>query len=147
MGQEPSTTVQPSPGTEAELAYWYFGFASALRRYRRMTVLGWAVVAAGFLSLMIGWREGMPHGILDLALSVLATAAGIGLVQQSVMTLESYVRPRGILSAATPAESRRPVVDDLFALMEEVDGGGWQEAYAALRKIRMLGAAHGLPEP
>jgi hypothetical protein len=147
METESSTASQRSPREEAEMSYCYFGFASSLRRYRRMTVLGWVVVAAGFLSLMIGWREGTPHGMLDLALSVLAIAAGIGIVQQSVMSLEAYVRPRNILFAAVPAEERRPAINAMIALMDDVEAGGWQEAYVALGKLRTLGAAHGLPAP
>src|SRR5512140_2653543 len=110
MDQEQPNAEQPSPRAEAELMYCYFGFASSLRRYRRMTLLGWVVAAAGFLSLMIGWREGTPHGMLDLILSVLTIAAGIGLVQQSVMALEAYIRPRGMLFATVPAEERTPVI-------------------------------------
>jgi hypothetical protein len=142
-----STAMQRSPHEEAELAYCYFGFASSLRRYRRMTVLGWVVVAAGFLSLMIGWREGTPHGLLDLVLSVLAIAAGIGLVQQSVMSLEAYVRSKTILFAAVPATNRPPAINEMIALMDDVETGGWQEAYAALGKLRTLGTVHGLPVP
>lgn len=147
METEPSAALQRSPHEEAELAYCYFGFAASLRRYRRMTVLGWAVVAAGFLSLMIGWREGTPHGLFDLVLSALAIAAGIGLVQQSVMSLEGYVRSKDILFAAVAAAERRPATNEMLALMDDVESGGWQEAYGALGKLRTLGAAHGLPEP
>ncbi len=145
MEQEQQTVDRHAVLLEAGRAYCYPGFASSLRRYRRMTVLGWVVVAAGFLSLMIGWRDVTSHGMLDLLLSTLAMASGVGIVQQSVMTLESYVRTRGILVSAIPQAERGPAIDEALALMEEVETGGWQDAYAALKKLRALGTTHGIP--
>jgi hypothetical protein len=30
-------------------------------------------------------------------------------------------------------------------LLKEIEEGGWQEAYAAIQKLRDIGTAHGLP--
>ena len=74
---------RPAP-SDPEIAYYYTGFLRVLRRYRLMIMLGWIIVFAGFTSLFLGWTLGLPHGLIDLSLSVLLILAGILVVQQSI---------------------------------------------------------------
>jgi len=132
--------------TDAEMEYYYRGLYAVLRRYRTMTVLGWGLVVAGFASIVLGWRYGTPHGLMDMLLSGLTIAAGVAVVYQGVVTLESYVRvPVLSLQGKSSEDEALPVVREILEIIREIDTGGWQEAYLAIRKLRDLGAAYGLP--
>lgn len=134
------------PMTDAELDYFYRGFYTVLLRYRAMTLMGWIIVAAGFASLVLGWRTETPHGIVDLALSCLTMFAGVGLVHLSVVSLDTYVRiPVMGLQGKTGDAVSVPAIAAILELMKDVNEGGWQEAYAALRRLRTLGRDAGLP--
>jgi hypothetical protein len=135
----------PSP-TEAELHFYYFGFYRALRRYRRMTLIGWSVVLTGCASVPLGWNAGRTGELIDLALSACTILAGLALVWLSVTSLDDYVK--------IPYSSRHPgngdgeppvVLGEIMAIMQDVADGGWQEAYAGLSTLKEIGARHGLP--
>jgi hypothetical protein len=116
---------------EGLLGYYYFGFHSALTRYRALTVQGWIVTAAGTAGFFVFLRDG--DGLFPLAVALCAAVAGISLVHQSVAALDQYVR----VPVARPAPGSFPGnieggIDECARLMEEIDRGGWQEALAAL---------------
>jgi hypothetical protein len=130
---------------DAALLYFYFGFFSALQRHRRIAILGWVIVCCGSASLFLGWNLDRIHGLIDLALSACTIIAGLALVQQSISHLASYVRVPFPYSI-TP-EGTEPWVQECSAMMEEVDEGGWREAFDAIRELRRLGERNGLPAP
>jgi hypothetical protein len=131
-----ATFSRQDPG----VGFWMLGFLAALRRYRRVTMIGWLIAAGGALSLLLRWRaEGVP-GLIDVLLSSAMVAGGVLLVHYGIEGLTAFIRTA--LSAMHPEAP-----DELRSLMEDVDQGGWQEAFAALRRLRRLAeeqkASHG----
>lgn len=141
--QESAVAIE-NPPSEMELRYFYFGFHRALKRYRSMTIIGWLVVIIGCLSFPIGWSVGRHGGIIEIMLSCATIVAGLGLVSQSISSLEGYVKI--VLPIKTEGD-RHPLVHEVVDLMRDVDEGGWQEAYAAIRKVETLQTRYGLPPP
>lgn len=136
------------PLSDSELHYFYFGLHTALKRYRFATLVGWIVVALGVASVPLGWEWGRPHGLLDLALGALTIVAGLTLVQQSVVYLESYLNVPFPLPPANSEESGNTLVlAEIRELMNDIDTGGWQEAYAGISRLREIGEKHQLPSP
>jgi hypothetical protein len=134
------------PPSQAELEFYYYGLYRALRRYRMMTILGWTVVALGIASVPLGWRYGQIHGLLDLALSGSAVVAGLALVQQSVASLETYLRvPFPPAGDSDGADQPSTAVNEIRQLMKDLDEGGWLEAYGAIGKLKEMQSRHGLP--
>ena len=119
---------------EQLLAYYYFGFHSALVRYRALTVGGWAATALGAAGLLVFWRDG--SDLFPMAVALCAAVAGLSLVHQSVASLDQYVRVPFPVPApgSYPAEIEEGV-GECARLMEEIDRGGWQEAHAAFRVL------------
>ena len=72
------------------LGYYYFGFHSALVRYRVLTIQGWVVTAFGAAGLLVFWRDG--SDLFTIAVALCAAVAGLSLVHQSVAALDQYVR-------------------------------------------------------
>ena len=73
---------------------------------------------------------------LTVIVALAAAVAGLSLVHQSVAALDQYVRvpfPGG--EAGTCPEEIAPGIVECMRLMEEIDRGGWQEAFAALRAL------------
>jgi hypothetical protein len=132
--------------TPAELEYFYHGFHRALQRYRSATMIGWVIVLAGVACIPLGWRTAGAHGLLDLAVCGAAIVAGLVVVSESVSFLHAYISVPFPVAGDADAGRSAPV-EDLRALMQEIDKGGWQEAYAAVRLLRVLGERHGLPPP
>jgi hypothetical protein len=127
--------------TESAARFFIYGFHAVLRRYRAMTLLGWAAVAWGGATVVLGWNYGQPHGVFDLMLSLAAVLAGVALVQQSVAALSSYVQiPYPMPPGAQ--ETVSGIFTKCAELMKEVDAGGWQDAYNALTRIRQLEAEY-----
>lgn len=119
---------------EQLLGYYYFGFHSALARYRVLTIGGWVVTALGAAGLLLFWRDG--SDLFTMAVALGAAVAGLSLVHQSVAALDQYVR----VPFPAPAPGSCPAeiaegVGECARLMEEIDRGGWQEAYAAFRAL------------
>lgn len=111
-----------------------------------MTIFGWVITGAGFISLVVGWRASSASDVLDLALSCLSMAAGVSVVHVSVQALDEYVKV--VISAlerhTSPGADAGPHAE-LLTLLKDVEAGGWQEAFIALRRMRMLDAQSGSP--
>lgn len=128
--------------SDGELRYFYFGFHQALKRYRSMTIVGWVVVVIGCVSFPVGWSMGRHGGIVDIVLSCATIVAGLGLVSQSISSLETYMK---IALPFTFNGGHHPLVREVVEIMRDVDDGGWQEAYAAIRKVEGLQTKYELP--
>ena len=115
--------------SEKFLGYYYFGFHSALARYRVLTVEGWIVTAIGAAGLFVSWRES--GDLMTIAVALSAVVAGVSIVQQSVASLDQYVRIPFPDPGSCPEEIAGGI-GECARLMEEIDRGGWQEASAAL---------------
>lgn len=131
---------------DAALQFYYYGFYQALRRYRRAAVIGWAIVAAGFLGVLLGWDFAKPPGLYHLGLCLGAIAAGLTLIQGTIAALSLYVRiPFPLPPVGEEAEAWQGAVDELRSLMKDVDDGGWQEAFAALHRLERMAERYDLP--
>ena len=137
--------MNDKPPSEAELQFYYFGLYQVLQRYRIGTTLAWLIVSLGVVSIPLGWKLGTPHGLIDIALSVGTILAGLLVVQQNVATLSSYLNVPFGSRITNESHERSLVVDEIEALMKEVESGGWQEAYSAIGKLKNLEAKYGLP--
>ena len=129
---------------EALLGYYYFGFHSALARYRVLTIGGWVVTALGAAGLLLFWRDG--SDLFTMAVALGAAVGGLSLVHQSVAALDQYVR----VPFPAPAPGSCPAeiaegVGECARLMEEIDRGGWQEAYAAFRALGEMAERFSFP--
>ena len=126
------------------LGYYYFGFHSALVRYRVLTIQGWVVTAFGAAGLLVFWRDG--SDLFTIAVALCAAVAGLSLVHQSVAALDQYVRVPypGPAPGSCPAEIAEGV-GECARLMEEIDRGGWQEAYAAFRALNDMAERFSFP--
>ncbi len=107
-----------------------------------MTLIGWTTVAVSVIGVGVGWQYGMVHGLLDVAIGVVALSSGLGLVQQSVAGLSQYLDVPFDGNAGQPD----PAVAHIRHMMEEVEAGGWQEAFLAIRELEGMHATHGLPD-
>ncbi len=142
LSQEPA---HGAPLTEAEVAFFYVGFLTILRRYRSLVLIGWTVVAGGFCSLMLGWWSSLP---LAFAMSsILTMAAGVALVHLAVATLETYVRVPARDLQGKRGEPPVAPLDEILGLMDSVSAGGWQEAFAAISRLQAIGTSLGFPDP
>ena len=130
--------------SDTETQLYYFGLYRALKRYRLAILLGWAIVVLGVSSIVIGCRLAGLQSLLELALSVCTTAAGLGLVQLGISSLGEYVRLL-MQSAADAKRGEGGVMEEIIRLMEDIDQGGWQEALSALKKLEGMATTHGLP--
>ena len=128
------------------LEYFYYGLYRALKRYRRMTLIGWGVVLLGCVGIGLRWRGGGPFELVDILLSAATVLAGLALVQHSVESLSAYVEIQ-YPDHREPGQSagRGPAIDEIRGLIKEIDKGGWQEAFLALRRLRSMEQRHGLP--
>ena len=139
--QQPVVVV-PKPLSDAELRYYYLGFHKALKRYRAITIIGWIVVVIGCVSFPVGWSVGRPGGLIEIALSCATVVAGLGLVSQSISSLDAYIR---IVLPFAPNGEQHPVIHEVVEIMKDVDDGGWQEAYVAIKKMEELQSKYALP--
>jgi hypothetical protein len=139
--QQPAISA-PKLLADAELRYYYLGFHKALKRYRTITIVGWIVVAIGCVSFPIGWSVGRPGGLIEIALSCATVVAGLGLVSQSISSLDAYIR---IVLPFVHNGEQHPVIHEVVEIMKDVDDGGWQEAYAAINKMEVLQPKYSLP--
>jgi hypothetical protein len=114
-----------------------------LKRYRVITFTGWLVVFIGAISLPIGWKYGQPHGLIDIALSVLTIVAGIMAIQQAVWGLESFL---GVPFADAEHElpDKPPAITEIELLMREINEGGWWEANGGIKKLEEIAVRYGL---
>ncbi|MER3523918.1 MAG: hypothetical protein C4326_07580 [Ignavibacteria bacterium] len=129
--------------SDPELQYFYFGFYRVLRRYRTTSLVGWAIVLLGCLSIPFGWRLSRPSALVEIALTGLTILAGLVVVWQNLSALEQYLRVPFPVDASSTADG---ALSEIRELMNEVDEGGWQEAYAALGRLNELQQKFGLPK-
>jgi hypothetical protein len=128
--------------SDRELHYYYFGFYQLLKRYRAITLIGWMAVAVSVVGVGAGWQYGMVHGLLDVAIGVAALSSGLGLVQQSVAGLSQYLAVPFDAGGSDPD----PAIVRIKQVMADVEAGGWQEAFLAIRALEEMHTAYGLPE-
>jgi hypothetical protein len=132
-------TSQPDNQPPSDLGRYVLEFTRALQRYRTTTILGWMITAAGFASLVLGWRAGSLRDMLDLSLSCFTMIGGVWTVHVSVQSLEAHVKLSLHALETTGGDVRMDGLRaELAHLMSEVHEGGWQEAFAALRRLREL---------
>lgn len=111
-----------------------------------MTLIGWGVVLFGCVGIGLRWRAGDPFELVDLLLSAATILAGLALVQHSVESLSAYVQiPYPDSTQPGHAAGRGPAIQEIRELIKEIDEGGWQEAFLALRRLRGMEQRHGLP--
>jgi hypothetical protein len=137
--------MSPAPSAEEALAFYYHGFRAALERYRALTVGGWCLAALGAGVALASCGQGATPDLMSFLVPVGASAAGVALVYQSVAALDAYVR----ISFPFPDPGAAPghiaaVCEESAQLMRDIDQGGWQEAYAALRALKTMPERHGL---
>lgn len=121
--------------TDQERQFYVFGFRIVLRRFLRLTALGWGVTAIGAGCLLFAWRTPLPHGVFDLLLAGGVVAAGLAVVQTNLAALQSYVTvPFPDLPDRTPPEE----VTVLRGWMQEVATGGWRDAYAVAQRLEKI---------
>lgn len=140
-------TIDPdNPPVQSDLQRYYVGLHRVLKNFRFMTILGWTIVLVGVAGIPLGWEFGRWHGLIDLMLCCGTIIAGLALVQQSVVSLDAYIKlPFWSSSHENGAATDSAAADEIKQLLKDVDEGGWQDAYSAIRKLRDIGAAHGLP--
>ena len=132
--------------SDAELQYYYFTFYRILRRYRRLTLIGWAAVALGCAGAFVGWRYGYIHGVMDIVIAGSAITAGLAVVHQSVAFLEDYLRlPMRYAMKGNGVIEDSDVMKELKNVMTIIGEGGWQEAYLATKELRSIGQRFQLP--
>jgi len=137
--------MSPSP-SDQDLQFYYFGLYAALKRYRTATLLGWLIVLVGCVSVPLGWNVARSHGMIDIALSVCTVAAGLAVVSLSISALETYLNvPFRGKNEGNGVDDRAIVIEEIILLMKDIDHGGWQEAYAAIGKLKTMETRHGLP--
>lgn len=128
----------------SEIQFYYAGLYKVLKRYRFATILGWCIVAAGFAGFLVGWNVSGTIGLSVFLLPAITIAGGLTLVHQSVAFLESYTRisvPSGEEGEAEASAIRL----EFQQLLKDIDNGGWQDAYAAIGKLKEMETRHGLP--
>jgi hypothetical protein len=106
-----------------------------------MTLIGWFIVALGFLGLLLSWGMDLPHGIIDLMLAALTILAGILVIQQSVVALQEYV--------SVPFPAREPLVEpvqSILSIMEDIRRGGWRDASSGIGKLEAIAGANGMSD-
>ena len=126
------------------LAFYYFGFYSALTRYRALTIQGWAVTALGAAGLLVFWRDG--SDLFPIVVGAGAVVAGLSLVHQSVAALDQYVRvpfPAPAPGACPPEIAAG--IEECARLMGEIDRGGWHDALAAYRALGEMSERFSFP--
>lgn len=126
-----------------EAAERMYGFHRALLRFRRAVFLGWTLAAAGVIGLLLRWEARPFVGLLDILLSGLVVVAGVVLVSQAVEFLSAYART--LFMSAAAGAARTELDKELDELARTVEAGGWQEAFAAVDRIRSIAERHGLP--
>lgn len=131
--------MTPTDPTRDPLHQYCRTLYATLRRYRRTTILGWMVVAAGCAGIGMSWELDRFHTMLGVVMSAGTILAGVLLVDQSVGFLSAVVAiPPGEVSEEADASAGLSLSEEVRTLREDIDRGGWQEAFAGLRRLRSL---------
>jgi hypothetical protein len=133
------TTMSPFISDSQFVDFYVHGFRRALLRYRLFVIIGWAVTALGAFGLF-GSCQGIDRGdLLVIAIPVVTMAAGIIAVHVSITALESYVTtPFPLPDEGEIEEGVRKKVVACEELMNDVETGGWKEAFEAIGKLEAL---------
>jgi hypothetical protein len=126
------------------LQFFYFGFYDALRRFRRLTISGWLVAAAGVAAVVLRWGPFWSGDLAALSLCGLLLASGLLLVHTSVSGLSAYVR---VPFPAPERTEHAPAIAEILPLLKAVEEGGWQDALNAQKAVRGIGERYRLPPP
>jgi hypothetical protein len=139
-------TTDSTSAVDPRLQFYYFGLYTVLKRYRRCAIIGWVVVAAGCGGLLRGWNLGQMHGLFDIGLALLTILAGVLLVHFGVVTLSAYTSLR-LPDAGTQGFSGTSgrAIEEIKTLLDDLDRGGWQEAFAAINQLVTMSQRYGLP--
>jgi hypothetical protein len=125
--------------TPEETQFYVTGLYRVLIRFRRITILGWVIVLAGFAGIILGWNVPHSHGFVDTMLGACTILAGLALVYHSVLSLEEYVSvPFVQARRANGGHDLHPALQRLLPLLAEIHEGGWQEAYAAIGTLKQI---------
>lgn len=130
--------------SNSEIQFYYAGLYKVLKRYRFATILGWCIVVTGFAGFLVGWNVSGNVGLTTLLLPAVTIAGGLTLVYQSVAFLESYTRI-SVPSAEEGDTEVSALRREFQQLLKDIDNGGWQDAYAAIGRLKELETRHGLP--
>jgi len=128
-----------------DLDFYYFDFLRELRRYRTHTLLGWLIVLVGASGVFLGWTYGRPHGLMDIVLSGCTVLAGLLVVNQAVMSLQSYVNVP-FQERDDIAEADHPAVVEIRRLMRDMNEGGWWEANLGIKELEEIATRCSLKE-
>ena len=94
----------------------------------------------------LGWQFGGIRGAIDIVLSVSTIVAGLVVVRQAIASLSSYLTiPFASTMIEEQSQEPPPAIKEIIDLMNDVEAGGWQEAYAAIRKLKEMETSHSLP--
>ena len=138
--------ARPRNTDDELLEFFYFGLYADLKRYRRMALIGWGGVLVGCVGVGLRWRAGGPFGLVDIFISAATIIAGLALVQHSIESLSAYVQiPFPDSTQPGYGAGYGPALQESREIIMEVDEGGWQEAFLALRRLRSMEQRHGLP--
>lgn len=129
---------------DPELRYFFLGFHRVLKRYRLTSFIGWSIVFMGCASVLLRWNLVRSTELLEISLTALSIFAGLVVVWQNISALEEYIKvpfpeTHGV------GEIGGHVISEIRDLMKEVHDGGWQEAYAALGKLKTIQSRYNLP--
>jgi hypothetical protein len=137
--------AEPLTPDDDFLKFYFYGFRSALLRYRRLAILGWLMTAGGCGGLLVSCRQASEGDLLAGAIPLCAVVAGLALVHQSVAFLDAYVE----IPFPKPDPEHTPsnicaMVGESARWMTEIDGGGWQEAFQAIHAIGTMAERYGI---
>jgi hypothetical protein len=139
-GDRHSRADMPLRPTDTELAGFYIhGFHRALLRYRTFVIIGWAITALGAVGIF-GSCHGIDRGdLLGLAIPVITMAAGVVAVHLSITALDSYITtPFPLPDEGEVDEAVRQKIAACRQLMNDVEEGGWKEAFEAIAKVEAM---------
>jgi hypothetical protein len=131
---------------ERVLEFYYYGFYSALKRFRGVVAVGWFVTCAGAGAFVVRFEAVRSAGLFDIIVCLGCVVAGIAVVQTAVAALTAYVRVPFPVPEPSTGEQEE-IVGRLRDLMKNVEDGGWREAREAIHAVRELGVRYGLPFP
>lgn len=87
----------------------------------------------------MSWELDRFHTMLGVIVSAGTVLAGVLLVDQCVGFLSAVVAiPPGEQGEGPDAVAAQSLSEEVRVLREDIDRGGWQDAFAGLRRLRMI---------